>query len=502
MKNIVIVGAGSAGWMTALFINKLYPNAKVTVIGSKEIGILGAGEGTVPNITNFLRCIDIRENDLVKRCKSTLKSGIKFKNWHKDQETHYYHNFQFPSLPIKNKVISKLHADWQSFPTIDINCYINNKNINEYDLLNACLENKQIPIEKQQLVNHISNIPINTALHFDAHLIAQYFSEVGISRGIIYKDLIITDFELNDAGEIKSISTNQEKIDCDFVFDCSGFKRLIIGNLYKSKWKSVENKLPVNKAIPFFLPPDEKLDNYTTATAMNHGWCWKIPLQHRSGCGYVYDSSSCTDEEAKKELYDKFGTVEIPRSFSFNSGHYEDLWIKNCIAIGLSTGFLEPLEATSIWTSTMMLFLFAQNKMAVETKDQSLIDDFNRNVSSIYDSTIDFIQFHYLNGRSDTLFWRKVNSGEISDKMSNNFLIWKNRLPIPLDVGQDRNVFFSVSSWIKVGMGIGFFDKQMVINYKKSYSDLLNFDLIDIRQIDKMREKFITHEHFLKFFSK
>jgi tryptophan 7-halogenase len=500
-KNIVIVGAGSAGWLTALFIKKLFPHKNVTVIGSSEIGILGAGEGTVPGFIEFLNSIDVSIVDIIKNCKGSIKNGVKFVNWNGTDDV-YYHPFS--SVPKLDKTyfdskftfFSKQQTD---FSLLSFVC--EDKDINQLNLCSLNMEQKKVPfVLSEQGINGVAGF----ALHFDANLVASYLKSVAESRGIIYIDDIISGFKQNENGSVTAIQTNSQNIECDFVFDCSGFKRLLIGNLYKTEWKSVGDRLPVKRALPFFLPPDEQVECYTTATAMKNGWVWKIPLQHRSGCGYIFDSDYCTDDEATQEIESKFGKVEIPRSFNFNAGHYEKYWVKNCIAIGLSSGFLEPMEATSIWTSTFMLNQLVNYTHAMFVEDDVLIKEFNENCSEVFEQTTDFLQLHYLTQRNDSQFWREYKQKHsISEKLSNMMQLWDRRFPQESECRVKAGSFWFTSiSWVYIMQGTRNFNVKNLIDYKNSLQHLYpdyetKFEnLKDI--LYNYNEKCLTHNEFIK----
>jgi tryptophan halogenase len=331
-----ILGGGTAGWLTALFINKHYPNDDVTVIASSEIGILGAGEGTTPHFITFLNQLGIDEKDIYENCKATIKTGIKFTNWNGEGDE-YYHNF--------NCIGPDLHA-----------------------------------------------------LHFDASLLAKYFQSLAISRGVKLIDDEVVDIKCKENKDVESFILKSGNVEhTDFVFDCSGFRRLIIGGLYKSEW--IEYNMPCKRAIPFFLPNDNtNLPQYTESVAMKYGWIWKIPVQGRYGCGYVFDCTKTTDEEAKQEIRDYLGHDFVsPKTFNFNAGSYKDVWINNCLGVGLSSGFIEPLEATSIWIQIVTLNTFIE---CVGNKDK-----LNHDMKEMNEDILGFLYYHYMTKRTDSEFW-------------------------------------------------------------------------------------------------
>ena len=340
----VIVGGGTAGWLTALYINKHFPNDQITVIASSEIGILGAGEGTTPPFIDFLREVDISEKDLYNNCKATIKTGIKFTNWNGNDDE-YFHNFSTG--------------------------------------LNA--------------------------LHFDASLLAKYFQTVALSRGVKLIDSEVIEPEFKENKDISAlILKSGERIELDFLFDCTGFKRMFIGGYYKSNW--IEYPMPCKRAVPFFLPNDgQNLPTYTESVAMKYGWIWKIPVQGRYGCGYVFDYTKTTDEEAKQEIRDYLGHDFVsPKTFNFSAGSYENVWINNCLGVGLSSGFIEPLEATSIWIQILTLNTFVQcsgNK-----------DKLNHDMKEINEDVLSFLYYHYMTKRTDSKFWLDFQKDNVMPK--------------------------------------------------------------------------------------
>ena len=459
--NYIVVGGGTAGWLTALYVKEKFPYSNVTVIASSEIGILGAGEGTTMEFIDFLKEIHITPKDIIKNAKGTIKKAIKFHNWNGDNK--YY---------------------WQPFSAkfgLSIIDQLCNKKIVNY--------NKQF--EKKDM----------DALHFDARLFAKYLQTVGISRDINLIDDNVIDIVTDETGEIRSLLLKSNKeIFCDFVFDCSGFKRLIIGKHFKSKWNSYDHMLPMKKAMPFFLDNsnEQNLPPYTEAIAMKYGWMWKIPVQGRYGCGYVYDSDYVTDEEIKSEIEQSVGQrVEVPKIFNFDAGYYQESWIKNCVAIGLSAGFVEPLEATSIWMQILSLKFLLHYIDGVIFKDQKIIDYYNRDVNNLNLDTINFLYFHYLTERSDSKFWQEFKYNTMPTESIKQLIeISKNRIPTKDDfdylksIGSDRsgiNLSYSIRSFHIIGIA------------NKIYNPELELDL-DIHKGSEIDiSDFITHSEFLDY---
>jgi tryptophan halogenase len=395
----VIVGGGTAGWLTALFLNKTFPDGEVTVIADSKIGILGAGEGTTPQFVDFIKRLDITPEDLFANAKATIKNGIKFTNWNGDED-YYYHRF----------------------------------------------------------TNNLS------ALHFDARLLAAYLQKISLERGVKLIDDEVISIEKNESNNVSGFKLKSNNfVPADFVFDCSGFRRLIIGEFYGVKWNDYSNIVPAKRAIPFFLENDNiNLPPYTESIALKYGWMWKIPVQGRYGCGYVFDSNLTTDEEALKEIEDYVGhKVTPPKIFNFRAGTYDLACVNNCIAIGLSSGFIEPLEATSIWVQVFALELFLEHQKGIIEGDVAHIKQYNDKIKLINDDILNFIYFHYITKRKDTNFWKQFVSNNSVPTRIKNILELKND---PDDeffeefAVKHRSKFFSNMSWFSIGEGTKLFN--------------------------------------------
>jgi tryptophan halogenase len=357
MKRIVIIGGGTAGWITAIFAKKYFSDS-VIVLSPSSIDILGAGEGSVPNMPRQFNSFGIDIKDFLTTTDATIKTGIEFINWNKDVDGSFNHLFTI----------------------------LNEVNENSY------------------------------GFHFNARKTADYLESFGKNIGIQTKDEVIKKFiEDSDGNIIKIITESGLEIESDFIFDCSGFSRLLIGKHFKSEWKSYSEHLICNKAFGFFLPQNEVLDvnsrTKTKSISMSSGWMWQIPLVNRWGCGYVFNDNFITVEDAKKEVEKYVGTeITIQKVFDFNPGVYKETWKKNCIAMGLSSGFIEPLEATSIMTLILSLNkLLSYNIFEPIDKNKN---DYNQRVTNINEQIVSFLVNHYKCGRLDTPFWRHIQSLE------------------------------------------------------------------------------------------
>jgi len=359
MKKVVIIGGGTAGWLTALVVNKFWKDTEVTLIESSKIGILGAGEGGTSNFGKMLSLLDINQNEFFEKTKSTVKGGLHLYNW------------------TGNDELSK-HLFFGDNP------------------------------------NEINK---SYAYHFDARLVAKYFKEIAISRGVEWIDGEVGDIK-KENDKINELQLKDGRaVELDFVFDCSGFAKIIIDGVHKEEWVSYSDYLMMNKAIVFFLPQEKQLQmmnkTYTEMTSMNCGWMFKIPLQHRWGCGYVFNNRYITEEDAKSEIENYLGhEITLQKVFNFNPGTHKRSWIGNSISIGLSYGFIEPLEATSLMSTIMQL-----KKLIDINFDRGSVEKYNKWCYQINEQNLNFIRYHYLCERDDTQFWKDCVSMPIPPKL-------------------------------------------------------------------------------------
>ena len=373
MKKVVVIGGGAAGWLTALSLNKFYKNIDLTIIESSKIGILGAGEGGTPNFGNFLSMLDINHFDFFNRTKSTIKNGLHMQNWTGDQ-TNLYHMFtgDAPNITTKNR---------------------------------------------------------NFGYHFDAKLVAEFFKEIALERGVNWIDGEISKINNLNENIINIELKSGEIIDLDLIFDCSGFARLTSKINNNDEWESYDKYLLINKAFGFFLPQENKYtinDNTKTkVTAMDYGWMFSIPLQHRWGCGYAFNDKYVSVEEAKNEIEEYLGQeIKIQKVFDFNAGTFKRSWVGNSIRIGLAYSFIEPLEATSLMTTVMQL-----KKLINIDFNEEYKENYNTFCYEVNEQNSIFIRYHYLNEKLDTPFWKDAYNMPIQPKLKR--ILDEKNYPIP-----------------------------------------------------------------------
>lgn len=498
-KNIIVLGGGAAGWMTAIYAKHVYPECKVSVVASEEIGILGAGESTTPMFIDFLDIVKIPFYEFIENCGAVIKVAAKFANWNKNGE--YYYN---PFAADNDLAISDLNSFIDPIEQHNSRALIysigKHDSQNKFDFNSKLAEENKFPFSKNGV--RLANF----ALNFDARLAADYLKRVALEqREIKYINDEVVSFDVDLEGNIKSIKCKENSVEADFVFDCSGFKRLIIGNFYNSEWKSYSKYLPTDKALPFFLSHEQVGSGvvpYISAIAMKYGWMWMTPLQHRYGCGYVFDSSYITVEEAKKEVEEYFGfEINPPKPglfFEFNPGMYERIWINNCMAMGLSSGFIEPMEATAILSNLSSIKKLPQKIEDLLYANNEYKNSFNEKYKKEQEEILSFIYLHYITNKVDTDFWKNfVNDNEMPELLKN--IIDKYNKKILTYEDFNNMDFFALENYLFVLRGNGILNEQAYIDeFNKTYSEQenLNYELFKIKQ-DLSLQSAISWEEML-----
>jgi len=493
MKNIVVVGGGTAGWITALMVQAYHPYFHVTVIESEEIGILGAGEGTVPHFVSVLDIIGIPFTDIVKYASGTVKNGIRFVNWNGDGKE-YFHGFN----PSKGLGVL------EDFELI-LHHLTKENNFNNFNLANLCSKEKKVPFSYKNIQSYRSNLNAlgyfqnyqNWAMHFNAKELAAFLRSVAEYRGINRIEDKVVEIISAEDGKIVSLKTDKgQLISLDFVFDCSGFARLIVGKHFKTNWISYSQHLPMDTAVPFFIDHSNNVEPETKAIAMKYGWAWQIPVQDRYGCGYVFDSSYINEEQALSEAEDFFNQKLVsPKTFRFNPGTYSKTLVKNCLAVGLSQSFVEPLEATSLWVSFSNLIDFLNSRgLLIDTV--VLEESFNKRCLKVNSEVVDFLSFHYMTKRQDSSFWREFSQKNIiTDSVAETINLLKHDPLATID-----KINFLNSAWLQVGFGLEiliknrYFDIIRLVNeemIKQSYEQC-RFNL------NNVVKSCVAHKEFLE----
>ena len=489
--NITIIGGGTAGWLTSLLVKKYYPHYDISLIESDDIGILGAGEGTVPHFINVLEELKISINDLVKECSATLKLGIKFTNWNGDLMSymHGFDSYKVLSIPALVSIIGdNKHLDLYSLPKLLVS---RNRTsfIGEFK--------KENPMEGIETTSFVG-------LHFNARKLALFLRKTAEQRGIKRIEGIVNYFENDEQGNIKNVVLKDtSKIKTNFTFDCSGFARLTAKH-YGTEWKSYQKHLPMNSAIPFFIEHDNtNIKPITEAIAMKYGWVWKIPVKDRYGCGYVFDSNYIDKDKALQEAEEFFGIkLQSPKHFKFEPGCYKDTYVKNTMSVGLSQSFVEPLEATSIWVFCMNLLDFLRDN-GINNKSEIWRKQFNAKCLERNSNVVDFLYLHYMTQRNDSDFWRNFREKTtIPESVEQVLEVWKDVPPTRIDgyMGNGGPGMFHIPSWLQVANGLKLLNTEA---FKKYLTDTEQDVIIkeEIRKfsvdINEISRKAIPHDVFL-----
>jgi tryptophan halogenase len=460
--NVVVIGGGTAGCISALLFKKKFPDIDITVIRSKEIGVLGPGEGLTPAINSFLKDLDISIEDFIENTGATIKHGVMFNNWDLENSS-WFHGF-YDFYKDKNHTIDN---NVLNLYKVAVNL---KTNLNDINYLYHLVKNKKIDISD----------PINYGFHIDAKKLVLFLEDIALKNNIKIIDAKVLDIEKDNKENIsKIILLDNSTIDCDFVVDCSGFNKIIIKKHYNAEWQSMSHLLPATNSLTAFLPSDDKYYPYTDATAMKYGWSWKIPLQHRYGCGYVYDGNYITEQEAKDELIKLYGNeIQFIGNFSYDPGFLKQPWIKNCFSNGLSSSFFEPIEATSISTaiSQMYYFLIYFFPKYIKNIDNNIQDLYNKNFVLSQISLASFLHFHYKTNKIDTEFWKLFNGKYTSPKKINDFENIMNTNTI------DKNIFdvldYEILKWPN-------YSWMSLYAGNKMHKNCIELDITEIEEYNK-----------------
>jgi tryptophan halogenase len=451
IKNIIIVGGGTAGWMTAAGLSKVLSDQwQVQLIESEEIGTVGVGEATIPLINIFNDALEIDQDEFLRETNGSFKLGIEFVNWGKLGDS-YIHGFG----PLGPDIgVTKFHQFWLKYrkenPQSSLEDYsINTAAARKFKFLRSQADMQNSPLGE-----------IAHAYHFDAVLYARYLRKYAEKRGVKRIEGKITGASRRpENGHIDSVTLeNGESLKGDLFIDCSGFQGLLIEKELNAGYEDWAHWLPCNRAWAVPCESTSPLLPYTRSTAHQAGWQWRIPLQHRIGNGHVYANNFMSDEQARDILLSNLDGKPLaePRQLKFVTGKRKKLWVNNCVAIGLSSGFMEPLESTSIHliqsTISRLVTFFPHDDFA-----QSDIDEFNKQADFEYEKIRDFLILHYkATQRDDSEFWRYCRDMAIPDSLQNKIDLFKSNGR----VFRDGVEMFSEISWVEVMMGQGIIPKN------------------------------------------
>ncbi|MDP3404169.1 MAG: tryptophan 7-halogenase [Brevundimonas sp.] len=444
IRRIVIVGGGTAGWMTAAALSTLVnrPDLSIQLVESEEIGTVGVGEATIPHIRSFNQRLGLDEDMFMARTQATFKLGIEFRDWARLGDS-YIHPFGAYGRSIDRV---GFHHHWLRLRRAGTAAEIHDYSL---PVVAARMGRFTRPgTDPRSLLSTFSY-----AFQFDAGLYAAYLREHAEAHGVVRTEGKVTRVEQDPhSGHIRAVELDRgDRIEGDLFIDCSGFRGLLIEGALKAGYEDWTQWLPCDRAVAVPCDTVEPSVPYTRATALEAGWSWRIPLQHRVGNGYVYSSAFLSDDQAVERLLGRLeGPARAePRLLRFTTGRRRRQWLGNCVAIGLSSGFLEPLESTSIHliqaAITTLVELFPDTGF-----DPADADEFNRVMDLEYDRIRDFLVLHYnATERDDTPFWDHCRTMAVPDSLAEKMALFRERGV----VARYRDGLFLEPSWLAVYFG-------------------------------------------------
>ncbi|MBC3766194.1 tryptophan halogenase family protein [Neptunicella marina] len=482
VKKIVIAGGGTAGWVAAAALSKkLSPLVDVTLIESEAIGTVGVGEATIPPMRVFHSLLGIDEQEFMRATEATFKLGISFENWGKQGES-YIHPF---GTTGQSSYLAEFQHFWLHGQTRGITAPYS-----DYCLELKAAEQHKFAIDKAG--------KINFAYHLDAGKYALFLRQFSEKLGVKRIEGQIEHVTQHPSGDIKSLQlANGQTIDGDLFIDCTGFKGLLIEQTLKTGYQDWSHWLPCDTAVAVQTEFDPVMLPYTRAIAHQSGWQWRIPLQHRTGNGLVFCSQYMQETEAEKLLLANLDQAPInhPRFIRYKTGRRKQFWNKNCLALGLSSGFVEPLESTSIYLFMngiiRLMRMFPFNGIT-----QSVVDEYNQQSTEELENVRDFIILHYhVTQRDDSEFWRYCRNMKIPDSLAHRIELFKEQG----HAFQNERELFRLESWTHVMLGQGIYPQS----WHQIFSTMTDQELS--QYLNNMRDSIMTvadkmplHRDFIK----
>ena len=436
VRSILIVGGGTAGWMAAAILARALTGTgiAITLVESAEIGVIGVGEATIPPFIDLLQFLDIKLPDFIHHTGATLKLGIRFDGWN-GPDTSYWHPFGTFGTTVARRPFyhAVLRARTEGIPA----------RVTDFNLCAALAE--------RDLAFSPATTPAGArfALHLDAVLVARYLAQYAQHLGVTRIEANVTHASRNARGMIGAVHlADGRRLEADLFIDASGFAGVLIDRELAEPYIDWRKHLPCDRALAMPTPRGPRLPSFTLSAAMRAGWRWQIPLQHRTGNGYVFSSSHLTDAAAA----DEFGAHgDSPRLLRFTPGRRSRAWVGNCVSIGLASGFLEPLESTSIHLASAGIFNLLDH-FPDRACDPALAESYNAELAAELEHVRDFLILHYaLTRRRDTPFWCDMAHATLPDSLATRIALYAESgivRPQPRDL-------FTEPSWFYVYDGMG-----------------------------------------------
>jgi tryptophan 6-halogenase len=499
LNSITIVGGGSAGWMTAAYLNKAFGDRiSISLVESPNISTVGVGEATFSTIKLFFDYLGLDEKDWMPECAGSYKLAIKYVDWNAEKR-HFYHPFQ------RHEVVDGFHiGEWwmkhrNTLDAYDYSCFS----------ISAMCDNKRSPryldgtVYDDKVAEHFKpglafkknmladlKIQFPYAYHFNAGLLAVYLRKLAIKGGVKHISDDVIDVKQAEDGSITSILTQENGvIESDLFIDCTGFKGMLMNKVLKEPFISFAESLFCDTALAMQVPRDIKKDGmnpFTSATALSSGWVWNIPLYGRDGTGYVFSSAFISPEDAEKELRKHVGPASDnckAALIKMRIGRNRNAWVKNCIGIGLANGFVEPLESTGIFFIQLGIEELVAN-FPDKNFNPELRDRYNKVMGDCIDGVRDFLTLHYCgSSRYDTAFWKATKHDlKVPDDLQERMKEWKIRMPNPRNINPQYHGFESYSYAVML-QGLGYLPNTSLptLNHMDSTNALGTFNKIKER---------------------
>ena len=446
IRRIAILGGGTAGWMAASLLARALHNfgATITVVESPDIGTVGVGEATIPPILDFLRFLDINEADFVRHTQATYKLGIRFRDWRRLGHS-YWHPFGTFGTAINRRpffhYLHKARALGIEAPFEDFSLCARLGEAGRFLFPDPAASGPEAGLRY--------------ALHFDAGLVARYLRAYAERLGVVRLERSVTGATRREDGFLEAlVFTDESRLDADLFIDCSGFRGVLIERVLQTGYLDWTGHLPCDRAVALPTSFGTARAPFTQASARKAGWQWRIPLQHRAGNGYVYSSAHLSDEAALDDLLATVGEAPQaePRFLRFVTGRRKRFWAFNCVALGLASGFLEPLESTSIHLVASGLWRLLEHFPDLDF-DPVNREAYNRDAIEEMESIRDFIILHYCTTeRTDSPLWRYCREMVVPDGLADRLELYRGSGRI----ASRRHELFTDLSWYYIldGMGI------------------------------------------------
>ncbi|QKW35620.1 tryptophan 7-halogenase [Actinomadura sp. NAK00032] len=451
IRRIVVLGGGTAGWMAGSYLAKaLGPRTDVTVLEAPAVPKIGVGEATIPNLHKvFFDFLGIAEEEWMRECNASFKMGVRFVNWRTPGGAEPAARTRPDGRPDRFDHLFGILPNHENLPLSHYWTYLRLTGATDEPFDHACYA--QPPVIDRKLAPRFRDGSrwASYAWHFDANLVADFLRRFATRKqGVTHIEDTFTHADIDHRGFVTAIHTETGRtLEADLFVDCSGFRSLLMNQVMREPFLDMSDHLLNDSAVATSIPHDDEADGvepYTSSIAMSSGWTWKIPLLGRFGTGYVYSSRFQTRDEATEEFCRMWGLdpeTQPLNQIRFRVGRNRRAWVRNCVGIGLSSCFLEPLESTGIYFIYAALYQLVKH-FPDKRFEPVLIDRFNREIEQMFDDTRDFIQAHFgFAPRDDTPFWRACKELELAPRFQEKVAMYKAGLAVEMPVTDESTYY-------------------------------------------------------------